>query len=277
MGTGYIHLREREGGKGLQGSESGIETAVFKAVMVKCFEQENPVTAFVSDPVMPLLKVTEKSIDRTQVIRERMIFNFFKGFESMEGVPVDKRNKYCPDSDWMEKVEAARKACVGYVSMLEKSEEKQDEHCVQFENIFDSKKTLKPLEKENNKFSKKACKRALDDMLKALFVVPEGETAFRCLKDNQVESVLAKLNKSKNGESVYAKNAQEFLPLAFRCSLLTSTEPKLSNVSPNSPNRKRKHSSGMLLPFLPPSNNQMTQASFPEGGLYSESVWTFPV
>lgn len=196
--------------KACKEAKAEFETAMFKAVMVKCFEQKNPVTAFVSDPVMPLLKVTEKSIDRTQVIRERMIFNFFKGFESMEGVPVDKRNKYCPDSDWMEKVEAARKACVGYVSMLEKSEEKQDEHCVQFENIFDSKKTLKPLEKENNKFSKKACKRALDDMLKALFVVPEGETAFRCLKDNQVESVLAKLNKSKNGESVYAKNAQEF-------------------------------------------------------------------
>lgn len=196
--------------KACKEAKSDFENAVFKAVMAKCFEQENPVTAFISDPVMPLLKVSEKSLDRTQVIRERMIFNFFKGFEGMEGVPVEKRDKYCPASDWLDKVEAARKACVGYVSMQEISDEKQADHCVSFENVFDSKKTLKPLEKENGKFSKKACKRALNDMLKALFVTPEGETAFRCLKDNQVESVLSKLNKSKNGESVYAKNAQEF-------------------------------------------------------------------
>lgn len=182
-----------------------FEVAVLQTVTEKCFEgEENPIIAFMKDPALPLLKMSEKNLERTLEVRENMVFTFIKGFESVTGVDLQKRNKFCPSADWMDKLESARKACIGYVAMQEA--EKQEEFCNTFENSFDSgKRQLQPLEREKGVFSKRACKRALEDLLKAIF----GES-FRCLKDAQVNSVLQKINKSKKGESYFCSSAKEF-------------------------------------------------------------------
>lgn len=186
-------------------AKKDFEAAVLQAVTEKCFEgNENPIIAFMRDPSLPLLKMSEKTLERTLEVRENTCFTFVKGFESLAGVDVEKRNKFCPSADWMDKLESARKACIGYVAMQEA--EKQEEFCNTFENSFDSgKRQLQPLEREKGVFSKRACKRALEDLLKAIF----GES-FRCLKDAQVNSVLQKINKSKKGESYFCSSAKEF-------------------------------------------------------------------
>ena len=186
-------------------AKKDFEAAVLQAVTEKCFEgEENPIVTFMRDPSLPLLKMSEKTLDRTLEIRENTVFAFVKGFESVTGVDLQKRNKFCPSPDWMDKLEIARKTCIGYVAMQET--EKQEEFCNAFETSFDSgKRQIAPLEKEKGVFSKRACKRALEDLLKAIF----GES-FRCLKDAQVNSVLQKINKSKKGESYFCTSGKEF-------------------------------------------------------------------
>lgn len=186
-------------------AKKDFEAAVLQAVTEKCFEgDENPIITFMRDPALPLLKMSEKSLNQVYEIRENTVFAFVKGFESLTGIDTEKRNKFCPSADWMDKLEIARKACVGYVAMQET--EKQEAFCEKFENSFDSgKRQLQPLEREKGVFSKRACKRSLEDLLKAIF----GES-FRCLKDAQVNSVLQKVNKSKRGESYFCSSAKEF-------------------------------------------------------------------
>lgn len=215
--------------KAAKTAKKAFDDAVFEAVIKKCFEQENPVIAFMSDTEIPVMRMSETKLDRDIKTDDKFVWKFFKEFESLKDVDHEKKNKYCPAHNWTDTIEAARKACVGYVSMQEISEELQADHCNTFETTWQSKKTVAPLEKDKaGKFSKSACKRALNDMVKALFVTPEGEKDFRCLKDNQVSSVLAKISKSKNGESTYCKSPKEFF---FACipmltAYVTGTEIK---------------------------------------------------
>ena len=90
----------------------------------------------------------------------------------------------------------ARYACVGYVAAQEASSK-------QFKEGFKAGRGCTEQE-----FSKKACKRNLQDLMVAIF--GEYIDGF-IIKDSQVNSVLSKINSTKAGESVFAKSDKAFL------------------------------------------------------------------
>ena len=139
-------------------------------------------------------------------------YRFIKEFISCEltAEQAKKREACEPSTDWEQLVEIARKYCVGFVSMTELSEEKAKDYVSDFENTWKSKRsdvTACKMEEGEKTFSKRGCKRVLQDMFNAIVVNHDG----MALKTEHVESVLAKISKAEGAVSAYVDTPEKFL------------------------------------------------------------------
>ena len=64
--------------KAAKTAKKAFDDAVFEAVIKKCFEQENPVIAFMSDTQIPVLRMSETGLDRDIKTDDKFVWKFFK-------------------------------------------------------------------------------------------------------------------------------------------------------------------------------------------------------